>query len=240
MNNSYHVPFNVLAGGQARPTRLLARLPAFNMVPVSYNTALKLAEYELGNTTKVSIGRLPDAITENETFVLAIRYLNSAGDVVRFLLHKPDTTTSPLYPMYSGQTIEPAAVIEVWSNFNETAGILSADADIPINVVTFANDQRWCFCLDIVQNIRTLVATVFTSTETGPCNPFCDCLMLAGGGVPTLEDGMSDCMPILRGYGSPEGVVSGLASQWYYDYNTQMFYWHKDTVTSTVNWELHP
>lgn len=226
-------------GVETKPTRLLATLPAFTYTPTQYRTATILAEFALTNTGPVSIGRLPAALTDTQTFILAVRYLDENNDVIRYVLHHPDGLNL-LYPNYNGQTLEASAVLEVWSNIQEVSAVLSTAVQIPINTLTFASDIRNCYCLSITQNTITLVATEFDAVETGPCNPFCDCASLIGGGIPDLPLEMSTCLPILRGNGPPEGAVVGQADQWYYDYDTQMFYWHRDLVTSTTGWELHP
>lgn len=235
MNNAYAFPFARGRGSEARPTRLLATLPAFTYTPSQYQTATILAEYPLTNTGKISIGRMPDEIADNDTFILAVRYLDSNGDVIRYVLHHP-AGINILYPSYDGQTLEASAVLEVWANTQEVSAVLAAAAQIPINTLTYAADFTNCYCLRITQNTMTLVAATFDAVETGPCNPFCDCTYLVGGGVPDLPGGQSTCLPILRGYGSPEGVVVGLKDQWYWDYTIENFYWHESAVTGTTGW----
>lgn len=237
MNNAYAFPNLRGRGVETKPTRLLATLPAFTYTPATYQTASILAEYPLTNTGEISIGRLPDELTDTETFILAVRYLDENSDGIRYVLHHP-AGLSILYPNYDGQTIGASAVLEVWSNTQEVSAILATAVQIPINTLTFASDIRNCYCLPVTQNTITLAATVFEAVETGPCNPFCDCATLIGGGVPDLPGGQSTCLPVLRGNGSPEGSVVGQQDQWYWDYTTENFYWHENATTGTTGWIL--
>lgn len=224
-------------GVETKPTRLLATLPAFTYTPTQYSTATILAEFALTNTGPVSIGRLPEALTDTQTFILAVRYLDENNDVIRYVLHHPDGL-SLLYPNYNGQTLQASAVLEVWSNIQEVSAILSTAVQIPVNTLTFASDIRNCYCLSITQNTITLVATEFDAVETGPCNPFCDCAALIGGGVPPLPGDQSTCLPILRGSGTPEGSHVGQKHQWYYDEINQHFYFQESLVASATGWVL--
>lgn len=221
------------------PYRSAVILPSFNYETRESATSYIVAEYNLLNTSSITIARpLDDLLTDNDTFALAVRCQGPGNRTLRYVL-TPKEDLALLYPEYNGQTIYQDGVLEVWvRSENAVTPQLAEDVTIYTNIV----DQ-------LVENEThnrevaptTLVATEFDEVVTGPTNPFSDPLVLAG-----LGSGIGTAFPPLqglpvtsvrhRGNGSPEGVVTASPNEWYYDELNEQFYCKDTGVSTNTGW----
>lgn len=118
-----------IIGNLGQNNRLV--IPAFSIDNPEDEFSTLLKNYSIGNTANTTIQLpLPTEITDNLTFGLAIRSAAPNGIVTRYALHKPHNLVGMLFPVYSGQTVYPSAVIELWSNQAEATAELEANVTI--------------------------------------------------------------------------------------------------------------
>lgn len=158
------------------PLTLTAIIPAFSLANGESSVALILAEYPLLNADYVTLGLpLNRAFKKLNTFFLAVRFLNTEGDVVRYVLHRPDEDVKLFFPDYSSQPIGAAAVIEVWANPTDTTATTNgADLSIVVNDFTYYSGSETRYIPTMTAPTVTLTPTAFVSTPSGPSNPFAD------------------------------------------------------------------
>jgi len=137
MSASYNIPAESFGAATIRAAvRSTAVIPDFSHTNDVVGVSGLLADYALSNTGYLSvILPLLSTITANDTFCLAVRYTNAAGDTVRYVLHKPYGVTL-LFPTYEGQTIGPSAVFEIWSNPAEATAAADEDLHITLGELT--------------------------------------------------------------------------------------------------------
>jgi len=159
-----------------------AILPAFVIANVTPTSPIILAEYPITNTSPITIIRpLPDNIDTNTTFILAVRYVNSSNNVVRYVLHRPLGLLDLLYPTYNGQKLGASAVLEIWSAPDSDMAVLTGDATFTLGLLTFQGQTQLCFCGQVTADVLTLERNETVTVDFGSCNPLCTCLDLAAG-----------------------------------------------------------
>lgn len=113
-------------------------LPAFSIANAEDEFSTLLKNYSVGNTANTTVQLpLPAAIADNLTFGLAIRSTAPSGVVTRYALHKPHNLVGMLFPAYSGQTVYPSAVIELWAN--QATATAELEADVTLTLGDFTN-----------------------------------------------------------------------------------------------------
>lgn len=225
---------------QLGPYRSSVILPAFEYAPTVQAISNIIAEYNLLNTSSITIGMpLADALTENDTFALAVRCQGPGNITQRYVL-TPKIDLALLYPAYNGQTIYQDAVLEVWVR---PENVYYAQLDEDVTIYTNILDRTTATeMFNTAPTPVTLEATEFSAVTTGPTNPFSDPLELAGldSGIGTAFPSLNE-LPVaavnLRGNGSPEGVVTATVGNWYYDETNEQFY-YKETGTGNTGWKL--
>lgn len=163
------------------PIPAVATIIAFTLANNEPTVNTIVAEYPLTNTVKLSIERPFNQDNIDSTYLVAVRSLDSDGNVSRYILQRPaDLSWEILYPDYSGQTLEAGAIIEIWADKDST--LITATADIVFRLNTLAMydlNYSQCYCGNLVGDSLTLDQTVMSPQTTGACNPFCDCAILA-------------------------------------------------------------
>lgn len=133
-----------------QPVNTKVTVAAFTLSNGEDSVSTIVGTAALGNTTEVTFARPPMQMVENRdtSYKITVRYQNVNGDTFRYVLFDGNDAFSLLYEDYSGQTIMPGAVIEVWAN--------------PANVTIMASDDL-VFWLNTVT--RRTVANGVTSCE---------------------------------------------------------------------------
>jgi len=118
------------------------------------------AEYPLENTIAFTIRRpMPDEVTENDTFGLAVRYTLSTGQIVRYALYKPYLMNGLLYPAYAGQKLGPSAILELWSMPGESAMESATGFTLYAGPLTMIQPNQYMICGPTTPTSQTLTGT---------------------------------------------------------------------------------
>ncbi len=181
--NEYIPSLQIGASTQVHPQATTATIAAFSLTNTNLAYSTILAEYDLPNTAAISI-RLPmqRSVRVNRTFALAVRFQNEDGDIVRYVIHRPDGMTGLLYPAYAGEAISGTdPVIEVWGVAGQGTAAILEDITLTVKTFSFQSGGMVSICGQFAGEAWTLTPTTFIAVPTGPTNPFADSLMLARG-----------------------------------------------------------
>lgn len=152
---------------QAQRTELV--IPAFTLEASTWaGASALLAEYAIGNTTKISLRKPIKAFGEN--FVAAVRW-QSEGVYYRFVFWE-DIDAVLYFPIYNGEVIAAGAVIEIWSVNTTEAPTLASAKVLESSVLVFPSECGSC-CVQPSSQVL-LVQTGPIVLPPGVCNPFCD------------------------------------------------------------------
>lgn len=155
----FQPPQSFAASDQRTPVYVTATIPSFTAINSVDTTPTIVLEFPLTNTGNVTLRRPLFDDNTDDTYLLAIRYTDDAGETYRYVLYNPPNAQFEiLFPDYESQTIGESAVIEVWANPAETTIASSADLMFVINTITFYNESATnnCFCSPLVGGTLTL------------------------------------------------------------------------------------
>lgn len=182
MNNNPQQYWGTSPADPLLPSVVECTILAFTLANDTPTTPTIVAEYPITNNIALTIEQPFMDTLEDTTYLIAVRYTDTDGNVFRYILYAPDDFTI-LYPAYTGQKLGASAIVEIWANPDETLITASQDIVFNLNTLTMYNQSNstLCYCTVLVDGAITLEQTVMSPQTTGPCNPFCDCLELAAG-----------------------------------------------------------
>jgi hypothetical protein len=132
------VPLTVV--GPLRNSLLLAARSVENPDLV---TAQILQEIPILNTQRFTFDYpVGEPWARPTTYQLAVRSVNPAGVLERYLL-VPPTDDAILWPTYAGQTIYPSAVLELWSVPGQTPAAVLSPITLTINTYNRPAEYMW-------------------------------------------------------------------------------------------------
>lgn len=158
------------------PARHVYILPAFLLpVPVWAGASTLIAQYELSNSTPISI-RAPVA-EFGENFMVAVRWITDGQYINRFKFWDNDLGVL-LFPIYNSERIGTNAVIEIWSIDSASAPELDADVNIESSILVFPAGSGSSInvptcCSQPSESITLVASEPVVLPPNSSCNPFC-------------------------------------------------------------------
>lgn len=154
--------------------RVKAILPAFLLAPSTWTgTSIVLAEIAIGNTWNFSF--LMPIVPFGVNFVPAVRW--QSGTVI--YRYKFWTANEVLYyPVYDGQRIGTAAIIEIWSVNSTSAPENDAAVTLEISPLVFPPNPCASCCAQPDQQMLLYLSPPFSVPVGDPRNPFTDTMVL--------------------------------------------------------------
>lgn len=162
---------NFAALGARLPQHNAVVIPAFNEASAFNDASVILAEFPVGNTEEFAFRYPIDPAIDNETCIIAVRYVPEDGFAVRYIL-KNNANGLLHAPEYAGQTLGVGAIIEIW----DISGVSAAESSVGITLyVSDLTKPSNCVggCTTIVPTTTTLTQTTPIILPIGdPDNPF--------------------------------------------------------------------
>lgn len=142
-----------------QPTFLELVIDSFEYAVADATPTLRV-EYPIENEGAFTIRRpMPEEVTDNGTFGLAVRYTVTTGEVVRYVLFKPLTMDGLLFPTYTGQKLGPSAILELWSMPGESEMVSTAGFTIYAGPLTLIQPSQYMICGPTTPTSQTLTGT---------------------------------------------------------------------------------
>jgi len=156
--------FTVAQANVIRPAYATITISAFVLSNPSDTTSAIAGTASFGNTVPFSIA-LPfqQNVTNPDTsYMICVRFTTDEGITYRYVLFDANDAFSTTFPDYTGQTIGPSAVIEVWANPDDLTIMSSDDIVFYLNTLTrYGNETyAYCPCYSITPTETTLEPTL--------------------------------------------------------------------------------
>jgi len=164
INNAFQEQYEAVPARVVRPVYTTVTIAAFTLSSPSEETSGIAGTAALGNTENFSIA-LPfqqNVDNPDTSYVICVRYTDANGITYRYLLFDGNDAFSTTFAEYTGQTIGPNAVIEIWANPANLTVMASDDIVFYINTLTRYGNQNssFCACYYISPNDVTLIPSL--------------------------------------------------------------------------------